>query len=334
VIASAACVVAEGGEPVDNSVAAMPREPGAAPFFRLRVVLFFAASAIGRSVGNAGTYDAVRAAAIFAPVNAYEIRPLGTHREREACVELQRETWGREFTELVPPSLLYAVQKIGGVVAGAFDPAGRLLGFVFGFTGTEDGKLVHWSDMVAVRAEAQGRGIGPALKAYQREAVLRLGVTVMYWTCDPLVSKNAHLNLNHYGVRVVEYVRDLYGSETHSVLHRGVGTDRFVVAWPLDRVVPQPEPAALLREAPIVNPRTEAGEPGDPERFAAAPPPALRIEIPEDIAQVQAASLDLAGRWRATTRRAFLWCLSHGYSVAGFARDAAAGRGYYLLERA
>jgi predicted GNAT superfamily acetyltransferase len=82
-----------------------------------------------------------------------------------------------------------------------------------------------------------------------------------------------------------------------------------------------------------VNPGTEAGEQGYPERFAAAPPPALRIEIPEDIAQVQAASLDRAGRWRATTRRAFLWCLSHGYNVAGFARDAAAGRGYYLLER-
>jgi chorismate synthase len=276
----------------------------------------------------------VRTAAIFAPVNAYEIRPLATHEEREACVELQRETWGREFTELVPPSLLYAVQKIGGVAAGAFDPRGRLLGFVFGFTGTEGGKLVHWSDMVAVRADAQGHGFGQALKAYQRETVLRLGVTVMYWTCDPLVAKNAHLNLNHYGVRVAEYVRDLYGSETRSVLHRGVGTDRFVVAWPLDRRGPPPRPAASLCEAPIVNPGTESGERGDPERFASAPPPALRIEIPEDIARVQAASLEMAGRWRATTRGAFLWCLAHGYSVTGFTRDDAAARGYYLLERA
>jgi predicted GNAT superfamily acetyltransferase len=187
--------------------------------------------------------------------------------------------------------------------------------------------------MVAVRADAQGRGIGRSLKAYQRDVVLHLGVTVMYWTCDPLVSKNAHLNFNHYGVRVVEYVRDLYGSETHSVLHRGVGTDRFVVAWPLDREGPPPRPPAALRGAPIVNPGTEAGEQGDPERFAAAPPPALRIEIPADIAQVQATSLDLAGRWRATTRRAFLWCLSHGYAVAGYARDEAAGRGHYLLTR-
>jgi predicted GNAT superfamily acetyltransferase len=266
-------------------------------------------------------------------VSDFEIRPLATHAEREACALLQRATWGGEFTELVPPSLLYAVQKIGGVAAGAFDPAGRLLGFVFGFTGTEGGRLVHWSDMVAVRADAQGRGIGPALKAYQRETVMRLGVRVMYWTCDPLVSKNAHLNFNHYGVRVVEYVEDLYGSETHSVLHRGVGTDRFVVAWPLDREGSPRRPSAPALGAPIVNPDTETGGEGDPERFAAAPPPALRIEIPNDIARVQAASLDLAGRWRASTRRAFLWCVSHGYTVAGFARDAAAGRGYYLLTR-
>ena len=283
--------------------------------------------------GEAGTYDAASVTAIFAAVSAFEIRPLATHEEREACVELQRETWGREFTELVPPSLLFAVQKIGGVVAGAFDRGGQMLGFVFGFTGTEGGELVHWSDMVAVRADAQGRGIGPALKAYQREAVLRLGVRTMYWTCDPLVAKNAHLNFNHYGVRVVEYVRDLYGSETRSVLHRGLGTDRFIVAWPLDRAGPPPGSSAAALAAPVVNPDTEEGGTGDPQPFAAAPPPALRIEIPDDIGRVQARSLEVAGRWRATTRRAFLWCLGHGYTVAGFTRDAAVRRGHYLLRR-
>lgn len=276
-----------------------------------------------------GTYDAPRAAAIFARVTGYEIRPLKTHEDRVACVELQRATWGADFTELVPPSLLFAVQKIGGVVAGAFDPAGRMLGFVFGFTGTEGGKLVHWSDMVAVAADAQGRGIGPALKAWQRDAVRRLGVETMYWTYDPLVSKNAHLNFNRYGVRVVEYVEDLYGSETHSILHRGLGTDRFVVAWPLGTGPATPPGEAPLRNAPIVN----AGAKGGPEAFAADPPPALRVEIPRDIAQVQAASLELAARWRASTRRAFLWCLGHGYTVAGYRRDDAADRGYYLLAR-
>ena len=269
----------------------------------------------------------------------YTIRPLVTHEDRLACVELQRETWGRDFTELVPPSLLLAVQHVGGVAAGAFASSGTLLGFVFGFTGTEHGKLVHWSDMVAVRADAQGRGIGRALKEYQRDTVARLGVRQMYWTYDPLVSKNAHLNFNHYGVRVVKYVQDLYGADTRSALHRGLGTDRFIVAWPvgaLERAASgwsAPPAAPSLREAPVVNPGTADGAESAPERFAAAPPTALRVEIPRDIARVQAASLGLASRWRASTRRAFLWCLANEYAVTGFVRDDPADRGYYLLTR-
>jgi predicted GNAT superfamily acetyltransferase len=268
------------------------------------------------------------------------IRPLKSHADLQACVELQRETWGREFTELAPPSLLYAVQKVGGVAAGAFDPGGHLLGFVFGFTGVAGGHLVHWSDMVAVRAEAQGRGIGQALKEYQRETVARLGVTAIWWTYDPLVSKNAHLNFNRYGVEVVEYVQDLYGPDTRSVLHRGLGTDRLVVAWPVGPErgetrrggAPSDVPPEV-RRADVVNAGTVEGRASEPERFAAAPPRLLKVEIPRDIAAVQASSLDLAGRWRATTRRAFLWCLSHGYAVTGFYADAAADRGYYVLTR-
>jgi chorismate synthase len=268
------------------------------------------------------------------------IRPLESFAELEACVELQRETWGRNFTELVPPSLLLAAQRVGGIAAGAFDPAGGLLGFVFGFSGVRDGRLVHWSDMVAVRAEARGRGIGQALKAYQRETVARLGVAVIYWTYDPLVARNAHLNFNHYAVKVVEYVEDLYGADTRSRLHRGLGTDRFVVAWhigPEEREAHRSGLAAdvpaALRAAPVVNAGTAESSGGAPERFAAAPPRVLRVEIPLDIALVQATSLDLAGRWRAATRRAFVWCLAHGYAVTGFYRDDAADRGYYVLTR-
>ncbi len=260
----------------------------------------------------------------------FEIRPLATLAEREACVELQRATWGAEFTELVPPSLLFAVQKVGGIAAGAFDGSGRLLGFVFGFTGTEGGRLVHWSDMVAVRADRQGRGIGRALKEYQRAEVAKLGVREIFWTYDPLVSKNAHLNFNHYGVRGVNYVPDLYGSETRSALHRGVGTDRFVVAWHVkSRRAPAP-PGPQGREAPIVNAGTAQGRPAAQACYDGV---VYRVEIPRDIAAVQAASLERAGRWRDSTRRAFLALMERGYAVTGFFDDPSADRGYYVLSK-
>src|SRR4051812_47142088 len=88
-----------------------------------------------------------------------EIRPLRTLDELRACVALQRETWGDEFTDVVPVSILKVSQRIGGVAAGAFDTDNNLLGFVYGLTGVENGRIVHWSDMLAVRPETRNLGL-------------------------------------------------------------------------------------------------------------------------------------------------------------------------------
>lgn len=252
-----------------------------------------------------------------------EIRPLKTAAELEACVALQRETWGAEFEDCVPASILKVSQRLGGVVAGAFQPDGRLVGFVFGMTGVESGRLVHWSDMLAVRSEVRDQGIGRRLKAFQRDAVRELGVAVIYWTFDPLVARNAHLNINALGARITEYVVDMYGSATSSVLHAGIGTDRFVVAWPTDDSPPTRPPVATeeRRQAPLLN--------GDPSVGVGAP--LVRIAIPLSIATIQSASPADAARWRAETRQAFLWSLEHGYEVVEFETVAARESGIYTL---
>src|SRR4051794_9386239 len=89
--------------------------------------------------------------AIQASMPEIDIRPLRSLDELRACVALQRETWGDEFTDVVPASILKVSQRVGGVAAGAFDGDGKLLGFVYGLTGVENGQIVHWSDMLAVR---------------------------------------------------------------------------------------------------------------------------------------------------------------------------------------
>jgi predicted GNAT superfamily acetyltransferase len=61
--------------------------------------------------------------------------------------------------------------------------------------------------------------------------------------------------------------------------------------------------------------------------------PVLRVEIPNAIDEVQATSLSLAARWRATTRAAFEWAMAAGYRVDGFHRDDTE-RAWYLLSRA
>src|SRR5690242_14579317 len=64
----------------------------------------------------------------FMDVSSIDIRALSTHDELEACVALQRDTWGQEFSDVVPASILKVSQRIGGVAVGAFDENGALLG--------------------------------------------------------------------------------------------------------------------------------------------------------------------------------------------------------------
>ena len=129
-------------------------------------------------------------------ISGITIRPITDPAELEACVTIQHDTWGQTFSDIVPTSMLQITGKMGGVVSGAFNDAGRLLGLVYGITGIRHGRLSHWSHMLAVRPEVRNSGVGQALKFHQRGLLRDLGVEVMYWTFDPLVARNAHLNLN------------------------------------------------------------------------------------------------------------------------------------------
>lgn len=261
------------------------------------------------------------------------IRPLRTADEYDRCVALQRATWGDDFRELVAPAMLKVAQEVGGIAAGAFDADGTLAGFVFGLTGLRGGRLAHWSHMLAVREDRRDRGIGRRLKRYQRERLRALGVERMYWTYDPLVARNAHLNLNALGARVVDYVEHMYGENPMSRTDSVIGTDRFVVEWPVaapvEDAAPPPLPAGA-DEAPLAT--------ADVARDVAAPQPDLpdaplvRVEIPEDIQALKLARPDVAAAWRATTRRALTHYLRRGYRVAGLRRAGA--RCHYVVRAA
>ena len=160
-----------------------------------------------------------------------EVRPLESHKELSACVVLQKRIWGEDYEDVVPASVLKVSQNVGGVALGAFLNGKGPLGFVYGLTGVREGHLTHWSHMLGVLKEHRGKGIGQRLKQAQREWLVARGVIEMRWTFDPLVSGNAHFNLNCLGVRVHRYVPEMYG-DTGSALH-SFGTDRFIVHWDL-----------------------------------------------------------------------------------------------------
>jgi len=118
--------------------------------------------------------------ATVAEVPEIHIRPVETRKEYEACVQLQRDTWGRDFTDIVPLTMMGIAVRMGGICTGAFGPGGKLLGFVFGVTGPRERELAHWSHMLAVRKEAWSLGIGTQLKFAQREAAAARAADAMY----------------------------------------------------------------------------------------------------------------------------------------------------------
>jgi predicted GNAT superfamily acetyltransferase len=263
------------------------------------------------------------------------IRPLASLAEYRAAVDLQYLVWGAGLTDVTAATILKIGQRIGGVSAGAFDADGTLIGFVFGLTGVEHGRIVHWSHMLAVRAEAQNRGIGRRLKEFQYAEVARVGAALIYWTYDPLVARNAHLNFNVLGVRAAEYVRDMYG-DMGSTLTAGIGTDRFVVAWPVDPselATRRAEIAAAAADpafaaAPVIN----ASLGGELHRApVAAGAPRVRVRVPADIGSLQSSDPAAAAQWRADTRAAIEFVLAAGYHAAGFVADAARGAAHYLF---
>lgn len=269
-----------------------------------------------------------------------ELRPL-IAEEYPQCEDLQRLTWGQNFNEVVPSSMLKIAHRLGGVVSGAFAPDGRLMGFVHGVTGVRGGELLHWSHMAAVRPELRGCGMGRHLKLYQRREMLAIDCRIMEWTYDPLESRNAHLNLNRLAGEPIEYVRNVYGDGSTSALHQGIGTDRFIISWRLDdpdvEQVLENGPAPLadaVDNAPAVN--TDAnGRPFDEaelEGWELPDVPVFLVEVPADIQTLKRDEPTVAKAWRAGTRKAFEAALAAGYRIQRLKKNAADSRFFYVAE--
>lgn len=257
------------------------------------------------------------------------VRHLESLGDFEACVALQKVIWGADFDAMIPASLLQASTHVGGLVIGAF-AADALVGFVFGLTGVRDGEIVHWSHMLGVRPEARDMGIGRQLKELQRSTLAARRVTRELWTFDPLQARNAHLNINRLGVRVTEYVVNMYGT-TSSPLHFGIATDRLIVecstAPPAESI--QVSSAIFAQPLPVLTPMPRLGDralDGDLPSFAL-------IEIPVDVQRIAEESIDAMNRWRVATREHVQWALRHGYSIAALHRDLMESRAFYLIAR-
>jgi chorismate synthase len=273
----------------------------------------------------------------------WTIHVLETPEEMTAVEHLQRLVWSCPDIEVVPKDMLLAAVHNGGLAIGAYVGA-DLVGSAFGFPGfysTPDGpRLKHHSHILAVRTDWTSKGIGFALKRAQWQMVRKQGIDRITWTYDPLLSRNAHLNISRLGAVCSQYLRSEYGVMLDA-LNAGLPSDRFQVDWWVNtervkrRLSRRSRPALKLdhyrlAEATMLEAcldRNLAAHP--PEEIPPMANTLLLVEIPPDFLALKTVDLSLARDWRFYTREVFEKAFTSGYLVTDFVHDQ--DHSFYVL---
>jgi predicted GNAT superfamily acetyltransferase len=269
----------------------------------------------------------------------FTIRDLKAYDEFLQVRQIQRAVWGFDDpdTGLYPP-VLSTASKNGGVVLGAFDREGQMIGYIFSFLGREPGgPLKLCSQTMGVLPEWRSQGVATALKWTQRERALAAGLSLITWTFDPLESPNARLNMHKLGAISRRYWRNIYG-EHFGDLNEGLPSDRLLVEWWIRgrrvegeaevEVKAEGESEVFAVEGSGVSRRVGAFR-------AHLDAPCLSLEVPADIQRLKQADMALAYDWRLQVREAFEMYLERGYVVTGFVTQGQGEtrRNFYGLSR-
>lgn len=278
----------------------------------------------------------------------WTIRLLESPDDMTAAEELQRLVWHGSETDIVPTHMLITAVHNGGLVLGAFKDE-RMIGFVFGFPGldrTPDGpRPKHCSHMLGVHPEYRDQGLGFALKRAQWQMVRHQGLDRVTWTYDPLLSRNAYLNIARLGAVCSTYRRSEYG-DMRDGLNAGLPSDRFQVDWWINtrrveqRLGKRPRRPLSLHSfsqaelGPVYSLQSRPdGWPRPPEHLPPLNGRLLLAGLPADFPALKEADFPLARDWRFFTREFFETAFAAGYIVTDFVFDRTdeAPRSFYVL---
>jgi len=278
----------------------------------------------------------------------FTIHLIDTPEEMRLVEDLQRAVWPDSETDIVPLHMLITAVHNGGFVLGAFAEE-KMIGFTFGFPGLEetpDGpRPKHCSHMMGVHPDHRDCGAGFALKRAQWQMVRRQGLDHITWTYDPLLSRNAYLNIAKLGAVSTTYRRSEYG-EMRDGLNAGLPSDRFQVDWWINtrrvetRLGKHPRPTLKLDHVtrsglrPFYSfPSLTDGLPRPPEHVPPFEDLLLFAETPVDFFALKLKDFSLARDWRFFTRELFETAFAKNYIITDFIFDKNEGdpRGLYVL---
>lgn len=246
-----------------------------------------------------------------------DYRILHTMPELEEVVRLQVVVWGLNPLNAVPAAVLHVLALNGGLVLGAYD-GDRLAGLLICLPAYNNDEWILWSHMTGTHPDYQNRGIGLALKRFQRKWALENGYRTIRWTMDPLQRGNAHFNLRLLGVDAAMFVNtyhvNFYGDMDDDI-NRGMPSDRIEVVWNLDQPTLHSEseiPSETLLAADENNHPFVA----DLNRVWKAD--SYLAAVPRDLDALRRTDRPAALAWRLALRETMQAAIEHGYAAVDF----------------
>ena len=227
--------------------------------------------------------------------NSIQVRELDNLQDQDFGRNIFDITWSMEAGTEITPNLLQAMVHSGSYLSGAFID-NKIVGAAFAFPATNGGLHLH-SHMTAVLPEFRDKGVGYALKIDQWNRAKKKNYSHLSWTFDPLVRRNAKLNIVKLGVDISDYFPNFYG-DMPDALNAGDESDRLMVCWRTD--VDAPKGKDL-----ITNP-----EVGD-----------ILIGIPEDIVAIRSKNQSESMKWRRQVREQFTAAFEKNGKVIGFSAN-------------
>ena len=223
------------------------------------------------------------------------IRPLTSLPDQDLGRMIFDKTWAMDAGTEITPNLLQAMIHSGAYLSGAFVD-GECVGAAFAFPATTGGLHLH-SHMTAVLDSFRDKGIGHALKVDQYKWAKQNNYKEITWTFDPLVARNAKLNILKLGVDISAYYPNFYG-DMPDELNAGDESDRVMAS--LKVVGDTPTSRSVI---------------STPDKSA------VLIAIPDDIVAIRGKDLAENLRWRRSVRDEFVSALARGGKVIGFSTN-------------
>jgi predicted GNAT superfamily acetyltransferase len=263
----------------------------------------------------------------------------------KTCEEIQREVGHAQGVDVVPASLLLVSNRLGGIVLGAYNSLGDMIGFVFSMLGTLDGEAIQHSYALAVRLAYRNFDVGFKLKMAQRKEALKRKISLISSAFDPMQPLNAYFALAKLCQRGEGYEENFCGDPTGTP-GRNLPSDRILTCWHLNDAAvlrrlesgpPRRDLRKELKQQLVINNLSELS----PGLFDSSPiklnstEDNFLFEVPHNLPEIKHRDLGLALEWQVKMRQVFRHYFRKGYLAVDFwvAEQDGRTRAFYLLEK-